>query len=155
MDNVCFTGPRPIKLPWKYNEEDEACYKLKHNLEIKILEQINLKRTHFLTGMAMGIDIICAEIIIKLKKKFNIYLEAIIPCDNQYAGWSNDYIIRYNEILKNCDTITYTSHKYTKNCMLNRNIYMINHSDIVIAVWNGIKRSGTAHTINYAKKMNK
>jgi uncharacterized phage-like protein YoqJ len=35
--------------------------------------------------------------------------------------------------------------------MYKRNEYMVDNSDIVMAVWNG-KKSGTSYTVEYAKK---
>lgn len=39
--------------------------------------------------------------------------------------------------------------------MLKRNRYMVDKSDIVIAVFYGIEKGGTWHTINYAQKNKK
>ena len=36
MKTVCFTGRRPQKLPWGYNETDERCINLKQMLAEKI-----------------------------------------------------------------------------------------------------------------------
>ncbi len=106
--------------------------------------------------MAMGVDLIAAEIVIKLKKQYeNITLEAAIPCRNQTDKWSFDYVERYKNILEYCDKITYISETYTYNCMLKRNRYMVDNSDVVIAVWNGVSRSGTGATIHYANSKNK
>ena len=44
---------------------------------------------------------------------------------------------------------------YTNDCMLKRNRYMVEQSDLIIAVFNGIEKGGTWYTINYAKKSNK
>lgn len=43
---------------------------------------------------------------------------------------------------------------YTANCMMKRNRYMVDHSDAVIAVWNGSK-SGTGNTVRYAMSSGK
>ena len=45
-------------------------------------------------------------------------------------------------------------HHYTNDCMQNRNKYMVDNSDIVIAVWNG-KPSGTGSTVRYAHEKGK
>ncbi len=47
------------------------------------------------------------------------------------------------------------SENYTSDCMLKRNRYMVDNSDIVIAVWDGRSGSGTGATVNYAKKQGK
>lgn len=38
-------------------------------------------------------------------------------------------------------------------CMLDRNRYLIDHSDILLAVYNGSWRSGTGMTVRHAKKL--
>ena len=58
-------------------------------------------------------------------------------------------------ILKKADSVTLVSERYTPECMLKRNRYMVDKSDLVIAVFNGIKSGGTWYTINYAQKKNK
>ena len=39
--------------------------------------------------------------------------------------------------------------------MLVRNDYMVDHSDLVLAIWNGEQSGGTWHTIEYAKAKGK
>ena len=154
--SCCFTGHRPKSLPWGYNESSLGCYFFKRKLKKIIYKLADEGCVHFITGMAMGVDLIEAEIVIEMKKKYiNITLEAAIPCDNQTAGWSFDYVERYQDVLEYCDKVTYVSEEYTRDCMLKRNRYMVDNSDVVIAVWNGTERSGTAATMRYAKKQGK
>lgn len=152
----CFTGHRPKSLPWGYNEEGISCSIFKRKLKKTIEKLMDEGVTHFISGMAMGVDLIAAEIIIEFKKQYdNVSLEAAIPCKNQTKGWSFEYIERYNNILEYCDKVTYVSDIYTYDCMLKRNRYMVDNCDVVIAVWNGVNRSGTGSTINYAQKQDK
>ena len=37
--------------------------------------------------------------------------------------------------------------------MLDRNRFLIEHASVVLAVFNGVRRSGTGATVNYARKM--
>lgn len=54
--------------------------------------------------MALGIDIIVAELVIELRKKHpNIKLECAIPCLNQTIKWQQDSKKRYENILNNAD----------------------------------------------------
>lgn len=152
----CFTGHRPKRLPWGYNEEGVTCNLFKRKLKNTVEELMNEGVTHFISGMAMGVDLIAAEIIVEFKKQYdNVSLEAAIPCKTQTDGWPFEYIERYKNILEHCDKITYISEKDTYDCMLKRNRYMVDNADVVIAVWNGANRSGTGSTINYAQKQDK
>ena len=105
--------------------------------------------------MAVGADLDFAEIVLTLREKYPITLECAIPCQNQTLKWSDKDKLRYDDILKRADEINLISKRYTPECMLKRNRYMVNKSELVIAVFNGIERGGTWYTINYAKKNNK
>ena len=37
--------------------------------------------------------------------------------------------------------------------MLERNRFMVEHASTLLAVYNGVRRSGTGATVNYARKM--
>lgn len=38
-------------------------------------------------------------------------------------------------------------------CMLERNHYLVKHTSILLAVYNGVRRSGTGATVRYAQKL--
>ena len=100
--------------------------------------------------MALGVDLYAAEIVLELRKEFPaITLEAVIPCANQSSKWSRQEVVHYKKILKQCDQKIVLQKEYTPDCMAKRNHYMVDHSDCVIAVWNG-KNSGTSLTVRYA-----
>ena len=160
MDNrklytCCFTGHRPYKLPWGYNEHGIRFFIFKNKLQ-KIIKRIIKKGyIYFISGMALGADIICAEIIVALKKKHpNIQLECAIPCLNQTCKWKSNNLKRYNYILSKADKLTYVSSTYYYNgCMQKRNLYMIDNSSLLVAIYNG-KSGGTQQTITLAKEKN-
>ena len=104
----------------------------------------------------MGFDLLVAEILIELKKKYaNIYIEGAKPCINQTNGWGRDYVIRYNLVLNNIDKTTLTSNfSYYNGCYQIRNKYMVDSSDLVVGCQLN-KSAGTESTINYAIKKNK
>lgn len=149
---VCmFTGHRPKGLPFGYNERDSRCKKLKKALKKLILNKIQEKNTTaFLSGMALGTDMFAAEIVLELKRKFrDITLTAVLPCRTQAAKWNKEATARYNLILAKCDKVIILQDEYTSSCMNKRNLYMVEHSDCVIAVWSGTE-GGTANTIRFA-----
>ena len=110
---------------------------------------------NFISGMAVGVDLDFAETVVKLKNDFPITLECAIPCPNQTLNWYDKDKLRYDSILKRADNVKLVSERYTAECMLKRNRYMVDKSELIIAVFNGIKKGGTWYTINYAKKENK
>lgn len=151
----CFTGHRPQSLPWRLNENDPRCLAMKKMVKDKIKTTINNGYINFICGMALGFDIICAEILLELKKDYP-YIKIIgaLPCKTQDKLWKDSDKKRYKEILKNLDRIRCIYDEYIgPECMLERNRYMVNNSSLLIALFNG-KPGGTMATINYARTQN-
>ena len=149
---ICNTGHRPQSLPWGFDETKSSCVAFKVDLYNTIERAINAGFTHYISGLAIGVDTMFAEAVIELRKKYkNITLEGAIPCRNQDERWNAESKKRYAKIKKECDFLTYISNEYTPTCMNDRNKYMVDHSAVVIAVWNG-KPSGTGNTIHFAKE---
>ena len=151
--SCCFTGHRPDKLPWGTNEMDGRCLTLKLRLEEAVEDAYKDGMRHFICGMAKGTDLYFAEAVLKLRKvRENVTLEAARPCQTQSHGWSEPEQCRYQEILEQCDYETLVQHNYDRGCMLRRNRYMVDHSSLVIAVYNGDPKGGTAQTLAYAMR---
>lgn len=85
-----FTGHRPQSLPFGFDESDKRCTSLKSVMRDQIVALIeNEGVTHFITGMALGVDMYAAEIVLDLKSKYpHITLESAIPCETQAIKWS-------------------------------------------------------------------
>lgn len=154
-NTCCFTGHRPQNLPWRSNEEDIRCIKMKELLRQEILRAINNGYNVFISGMALGFDIICAEMVLELKKKYkNIKLMGTIPCKTQDKLWKEKDKQRYRKVLSQLDNIRCIYDDYIgPKCMLERNRFMINNSSLVITLFDG-KNGGTKKTIDYAKEQN-
>ena len=153
-NTVCFTGHRPESLPWGYNENDDRCLAIKKELKALILNAIDSGYTHFISGMAEGIDQIAAEIVLGLKYDFNnITLECAVPFTKQSSRWSYRSQEKYNDILSRADKISVLSPTFYKGCLQVRNKYMIDRSSLLIAVFNG-SAGGTKSTIELARKKN-
>ena len=82
-----------------------------------------------------------------------IKLHCILPCEGQEIKWAASAQAQYRAILKQASNVVYVSRKYTPDCMLERNRYMVDHASILLAVHNGTQRSGTGATVNYARKL--
>ena len=153
----CFTGHRPTQLPWHYDESGIRYWAFKRRFRKAIISSIEDGYKHFISGMALGVDMIAAEIVLELKATYpDIILECALPCINQTAKWNDESIMRYQNILSLADKVTTVSDTlYFNGCMAKRNKYMIDHSNRVIAVYNRKKSGGTYQTINMAKIANK
>lgn len=151
----CFTGHRANKLPWGFNEKDPSCVKLKKRVEMEITNLYGRGVRHFICGMANGCDMYCAESVLQLRQRYpDITLEAAIPHKKQSEKYPSEQKRMYEEILTRCDKITYVHEFYSPACMMDRNKYMVNNSDIVLAIYNGTA-GGTRNTILYAMRSGK
>lgn len=169
--NICFTGHRPQKLGgYDYNN----AFNQKIRIEIRDIVTALLKNNlyedfHFIFGGALGVDQFSYDVVEGLKKEYpekKIILEVAIPFKDQPNSWHNmkDRFRYYNQLMR-ADILTYVDTldkyslgnvgEYDVRKMQLRNKYMVDNSDVVIAVWDGIPKGGTYNCIKYADKSNK
>lgn len=142
---LAVTGHRPDKL-YGYGEDAAknlfrvALWYFKHNKE---------KIDYVITGMALGWDIAVARACAKL----DIPFVAAVPCYGQEARWRKEDITRYKKLLKKASKVVYV-HKgnYNPSVMQKRNVWMVDNSTKLLALWNGDTNGGTFNCIEYAKK---
>ena len=174
---ICFTGHRPDKLGG-YDWNTDKNQRIMKTLRTRIIELINstepqVNHFKFICGGALGIDQMAFEICKELRDsalKLNpcrIELELAIPFYKQASKWFNKKDVeRFNSQKLRADIVTLIDtmegYKFDKVSigdyhpakMQLRNQYMVDNSEIVIAMWNGSK-GGTANCVNYAKKLGK
>lgn len=149
--NIVYSGHRPKKLPkeFGYNLNNKYWSELKNIIKDDI-KYLNPDKIY--CGMALGFDSIVAETIIELKKEnYDINFIACIPFKGQEKNWPIDSQNRYNYYLQYADEIIILNDQYTKSCMFERNKYMIDNADILIA-FTDTANGGTGHAISLAKK---
>ena len=119
LANSCaFTGHRPHKFPWRYDETDSRCTALKTALAEQITSLVEAGVTAYYSGGADGVDCWAALIVLELKKKnpaLNLHL--ILPYEGQADKWSASAQERYRFILSQADSLEYVSHDYYDGCM--------------------------------------
>lgn len=149
----CFTGHRPNHLPWREDEGSESALICKKLIAHAIEEAYQEGYRTFLTGMALGADLIFAEAVLACSMVHpDVELAAAIPCEDQTRGWPEDQRERYERILEdirssNCILV---QQKRSKGCMTRRDRYMVNHSSLIIALYDGESKGGTRYTLSYA-----
>lgn len=149
-----FTGHRPHKFPWKGDETDPRCVALKAVLAEQIGKLVAAGVTDFYSGMADGSDVWLSQIVLDLRKENPaLKLHCFLPCEGQADKWSSSAQERYHSILGQADSVIYMSHKYYDGCMIARNHRLVEAAGRLLAVFNGVKRSGTGATLNYARKL--
>lgn len=151
--SCAFTGHRPSKFPWRYDETDSRCVALKEELTGQITRLAGAGVTDFFSGMAEGTDTYCAQIVLDLRRKNPaLNLHCVLPCEGQADRWSDSARERYHMIVARADFVGYVSRKYYDGCMLARNRRLVDQAGILLAVYNGERRGGTAATVRYARK---
>lgn len=109
----------------------------------------------FLNGMAMGFDLIAADIVIKAKEKYpHIEIIACVPCPEQDKFFTDADKSEYNRIMNLCGSVKIVSEKYFNGCMQIRDRYMVDNSSLLIAYLRELK-GGTYYTVSYAERKNK
>jgi uncharacterized phage-like protein YoqJ len=144
---IAFTGHRPDKL---------GGYKIPNPTYIRVCKKIDaklreLKPDRVISGMALGIDQWAAFIAIKL----NIPFTAAVPFENQDNAWPFHSQYIYRMLLRFAiEKVVVSPGGYSAAKMQIRNQWMVDHCDILIAIWDGTA-GGTANCINYAKSIGK
>lgn len=147
-----FTGHRPKKLTSDTAANGERYDALKETLKKEIIKKIENGADTFLSGMALGIDMIAARAVLELKETYPfIKLVAVIPCEGQDRLWKEKDAAEYADILSRCDEKVVLSERYTSYCMHVRNKYLVDNADSMIAVWDG-SPGGTGGTVALAVK---
>ena len=140
----CFTGHRNLPA-------DKIEYIIKR-LHDEIDNLIRQGVTDFISGGALGFDLIAASMVVSKKEMWEgIRLIFALPCRNQHAFWSVEQKRLYHALLREADEIRYISEEYSPDCMKKRNRYMAQHSGYCICALLHDK-SGTAQTVRHARK---
>ena len=152
-----FSEERPIKVCVFTGHRDLQSDFSKKKLKEAVKEVIDMGADTFLCGGAKGADIICGELILAEKQTTNPQLTLIcaIPFREHAERWSFDWKLRYHELLKGADKIVQVCDTYQRGCFHIRNRYLVDNCDLLIAIYNGEDKGGTAYTVNYAKQQGK
>lgn len=144
LHRCCFTGHRPERLGMP---EIEVISGLKKEIRQAIADGFQT----FISGVARGVDLWAAEIVLTLRDE-GAAIRLI--CASPYRGfenrWSREWQERYRRVMEQADLVRFICPRYSRDCFQKRNEWMIDHSARVIAVYNG-QPSGTRNTIEYAR----
>ena len=147
MKKIAVTGHRPKYLGNEYGLIGPYSNYIRAELQ-KIIDEH--KPTHMISGMALGVDTIWA----KLAVENNIPLIAAIPFTEQAKNWSTIDQNNYSHLLTKAQEryIISMTNIFTPDVYHNRDKWMVNNADLVVAVLLKKKKtSGTAFTARYAE----
>jgi uncharacterized phage-like protein YoqJ len=109
----------------------------------------------FITGGAIGFDTLAAREIIKFRISHpDVSFILALPCVNQDENWSDGQKDAYSYTLSVADEVVYISEEYTPTCMKERNRYLVEEADILIAYASRFA-SGAGQTVRMAKSLGK
>ena len=152
IKKCCFTGYRPSKFPFSLSRGNNSYEKFENAVLSKILCLVKSGCRTFYSGMAMGFDIIAAELVLTLKSAYNfkdIKLICVLPYREQGESFSFPWRERFDNILSACDEKIVLSEEYHSGCYQQRNKFMVDSSDCVLTWYDG-RAGGTRNTIDYA-----
>lgn len=130
---------------------------LRRELYLSLEDCYKEGKVNYITGMAVGWDLLCGEVVLELKEKYpDIRLIAAIPFMGQELLYSNQDKQRFKYIYERADHIELiTNGGYDRGAYHKRNDWMIANSSKIIAYDSGKRvRSGTSSTIRKAIKQN-
>lgn len=155
IKTVAFTGHRPEKLPWGSDETSSSALLYKFRLREALEYLIGRGYVNFMSGAARGFDTMAAEMVLSLRDIYPwVKLIVVLPCADQSSRWNDEDRVRWENIVWQSDHVETLAEKFDKGCMFRRNRFLVDHSDIVLAAYDGTSTGGTAMTINYAHSRN-
>ena len=110
--------------------------------------------TCFMSGFTEGVDQFFVEIVMeKQQGDPSLELIAVIPYQKRLDSLRAK--TQTNKMLEACCDVIVIQEEYQPSVYSHRNRYMVEHSDRVIAVYDGREKGGTVRTIRFAYQMKK
>lgn len=145
-ESAAFTGHRPEKLPWGWDEEDPRCVLFKERLTREIDRAYEKGARYFLCGMAEGFDLYAAEAVKKLAKtRPDMKLIAVFPYG---TGGSESK----RSAAAGAFRVVSMHESYISSCYGERNRFLVEHSFMLICGFSGDMKSGTGSTLRMAMR---
>ena len=154
---VALTGHRPKRLRLPENEADDAWEKIEEWIvkqlfkmnEVCYLERENLD---IYCGMASGSDFAFGTVamLVKVYEIIPLRLHCVLPCKDYNSSHA-----LYDGMKKYADEWIELSDEFYKGCDNARDQYMVDHCDVLLAIWDGKKSGGVWSTIRKAQKAGK
>lgn len=151
------TGHRPSRFRFKYNEKNADCKRLKKRLHDQFILLYELGVRRFYIGGALGVDMWAGEILLKLKEQqeySDIELVEALPFEGHDDMWDAPNRQRLAFLKEHSEFVTIIGKRGVGNAYLDRNRYMVDQADYVLAVYDNNRklRSGTGMIVHYAEK---
>ena len=144
---LAITGHRPHKLGGYIIPNPVA-----NAVMLKLVDSLEvLKPEVVLSGMALGVDQWTAQICVEMQIPF----DAVIAFDGYEGKWPQQSQKWYRHLLTKARQV-HMLHPgpYSPSLLHQRNYWLVDHCDALLAVWDGKPGSGTAACVQYAQFKN-
>ena len=151
---IAATGHRPNKL---VRDDIKPFTASQHFMLVRLCEKHLrlMNATSCISGMALGFDQAFAHAAMNL----GLPLIAAVPFVGQENIWPESSKKFWRHLIDYASTngeVHYLEEHYSSKALKDRNCWMVDHCNILLALCNNMGTSGTAHCINYANlKMKK
>src|SRR6478735_3139250 len=138
---VAFTGHRPERLGDNMSRAEQAI--------VKYLEE--KRPSKVISGMARGVDLFAFTHSIRL----GIPAVAALPWFGHGSNWPDEHKKAFYELLEKAAHVEVCSdvEEYKPWIYDARDRWMVDNSEELEAVWDGVASGGTYNTIKYAEKV--
>jgi uncharacterized phage-like protein YoqJ len=142
---VAFTGHRYI--------DASLCSNIRDRLTATILDAYEHGFRNFISGFAIGFDMMAAEIVVSLRETHeDMTLTAAIPFRGQSSRFNYYDQQRYDRLIREANEVLLLSESYYPRCFLERDAFMVDNSSMLIAYYDGRERGGTFYTVKKADR---
>ena len=150
---ACFSGYRPGRFSFILLGGQEAYLNLEARIQTAIMKSMEEGYDTFLCGMAMGFDLVCGNIALRLKQEkpecYELRLIAVPP--HHGHGFTGPWGVLHSLVMSKADEIIYPTDKQNSQVYHVRNRFMVNNSSRLICYYDG-QSGGTEYTVSYATK---
>lgn len=137
---ICFTGRRSYQ-----GQADEELRQL-------LRELYERGARSFLCGMSWGFDLAAGRLVAEMKSSHSdVELVAVEPFADFGSYFRGEDAALYERVIGAADRRVLVSESENQAYRL-RNDYMVDHSSLVVAWWEGLPKGGTAYTVARARK---
>lgn len=152
---ICFSGPRPSKLPYGGDKNAPAILEIGRRLEDAVRAAVLDGKTAFLNGCMAGFDVMAGETVLRLKKEYpQIQCITVAPFRVGYfnnRNWDAEWKQRALALYRASDLAFPLYETYHKRVYYERNDFLVAHAGGLIC-YNTGTGGGTAYTCRAAKE---
>ena len=130
MKIITVTGYKSMELGI-FNESDEKIKFIKKSIENRLIALIEEGLEWVLTSGQIGVELWTAEVLVKLKKTYDVKFAIIPAFENHHSRWPDDLKMKYAELIQAADfyDAIYKGDYKAPYQFKERDLWMINKSD--------------------------